>query len=172
MVATRSQIPLMTEQRHALERRRQASNCPDLWSVLDAVKDPEVPAITIWELGVLQDIVRNERTQQVVVVITPTYSGCPALMQMKQDILDALAANGTTDVTVETQLSPAWTTDWLTSGTRQKLREYGIAAPDAKACPQCGSTDVEMISEFGSTACKALCRCRACLETFDYFKPH
>lgn len=172
MVVPGSQIPLMTAQRQVLERRRQQSDCPQLWALLDAVKDPEIPVISIWELGVLQDVYLNPQSQAVVVTITPTYSGCPALAQMQQDILDKLGAHGFMQVDIKTQLAPAWSTDWLTSEAKRKLREYGIAAPDAITCPQCGSTESELISEFGSTACKALYRCRDCGEPFDYFKPH
>ncbi len=150
--------------------------------VLEAVRDPEIPILTIADLGILRDIYR--RDDGIVVVITPTYSGCPAMQTIEDDIVAVLAGAGITDATVETRLAPAWTTDWLSAAGREKLLEVGIAPPaetsaDKRrltgsapeiACPQCGSSETEKISEFGSTACKALYRCTNCLEPFDYFK--
>jgi len=158
---------------HSLESVRE---------VLEAVRDPEIPILNIADLGVLRDIYR--RDDGIVVVITPTYSGCPAMQTIEDDIISALAGAGITEVTVETRLAPAWTTDWLSTAGREKLLGVGIAPPaeistDKRrltgsapeiACPQCGSSDTEKISEFGSTACKALYRCTSCLEPFDYFK--
>jgi ring-1,2-phenylacetyl-CoA epoxidase subunit PaaD len=153
-----------------------------LEALLDQVTDPEIPVISIRELGILRDISLDG--DQVTVTVTTTYSGCPAMSTIKADIRQTLSAAGYEDVQVKQSLSPAWTTDWMTIEGREKLREYGIAPPQksgeghcavispgtAVACPQCGSEDTECISEFGSTACKALYRCLACAEPFDYFK--
>lgn len=156
---------------------------PDLAAVqalLEEVRDPEIPVLTIADLGVLRDVRLD--AGRVTVVITPTYSGCPAMRTIEQDVVRTLGAAGYDDVTVETRLAPAWTTDWLSAAGRRKLREVGIAPPavastdkrslraERVACPRCDSTETERVSEFGSTACKALWRCRACLEPFDYFK--
>ena len=149
-------------------------------AVLDEVCDPEIPILTIADLGVLRDV--RIEAQRVTVVITPTYSGCPAMHAIEQDIRAALAAAGYHDVNVETALAPAWSTDHLSAAAHAKLRSVGIAPPahgtkDKRAllgrevaCPRCASQQTERISEFGSTACKALYRCRNCLEPFDYFK--
>ena len=160
-------VPVARAERLAARRR---SPDESLWALLDSVMDPEVPALSLWELGVLQDVRRNAKG--IVVVVTPTYSGCPAMHAMEDALRERLAQAGHRDVTIERRLSPAWTTDWLSSSARVALRNYGIAAPDALSCPQCGSTRAVLISEFGSTACKALYRCEECSEPFDYFKPH
>ncbi len=149
---------------------RRASADEPLWALLDSVMDPEVPALSLWELGVLQDIRR--RPDGVVVVVTPTYSGCPAMHAMEEAVRQRLAEAGYNEVTIERRLSPAWTTDWMSNAARSALREYGIAPPGPTSCPQCGSAHTALISEFGSTACKALYRCEECGEPFDYFKPH
>jgi ring-1,2-phenylacetyl-CoA epoxidase subunit PaaD len=155
---------------------RRASADEPLWALLDSVMDPEVPALSLWELGVLQDIRRGP--DGVVVIVTPTYSGCPAMHAMEEAVRQRLAEAGHNDVTIARRLSPAWTTDWMSNEARGALREYGIAppgatnSPDATHCPQCGSARTTPISEFGSTACKALYRCEDCGEPFDYFKPH
>jgi ring-1,2-phenylacetyl-CoA epoxidase subunit PaaD len=147
------------------------------------VCDPEIPVLTIADLGVLRHVV-VVRGGQVEVVITPTYSGCPAMNAIRFEIEVALEKAGITGGHVRTVLEPAWTTDWMTAEGRRKLMEYGIAPPkpgggrralfgiEEVACPQCGSTDTQVLSEFGSTSCKALWRCRACREPFDYFKCH
>jgi ring-1,2-phenylacetyl-CoA epoxidase subunit PaaD len=139
-----------------------------LWSVLAEVQDPEIPVISVVDLG----IVRSVEAERVV--ITPTYTGCPATQVIERDIRAALDAAGYRGVRIETALSPAWTTDWITPKGREKLRAYGIAPPTGLAvtCPQCGSSHTEEISRFGSTPCKALWRCRDCLEPFDMFKCH
>ena len=158
---------------------------------LDAVRhvpDPEVPVLTIEDLGVLRDVSIGD-DGHIEVVVTPTYSGCPAMDQIRADVVAALAEQGYADVHVRTVLSPAWTTDWMSDEGRRKLHENGIAPPhrgtrhggpvplslappQVVRCPQCGSTATSEISRFGSTACKALYTCRACLEPFDYFKVH
>lgn len=150
-------------------------------TILSSVSDPEIPVLTIEDLGVIRDI--EVAGKEIVVTITPTYSGCPAMDVIGDDIKSALAAEGYS-TTVKLVLSPAWTTDWISGEGRKKLEAYGIAAPlEAKAdkkallhgeklvrCPQCKSTNTRMVSQFGSTACKALFQCEDCHEPFDYFK--
>lgn len=152
------------------------------WNAAASVVDPEIPVLTIADLGVLRDVVLDG--DHVEVEITPTYSGCPAMNMIALEIEVALERAGFHHPRVRTVLSPAWTTDWMTEEGRQKLRAYGIAPPQAAgsrralfgnqavACPQCGSDNTELLSEFGSTSCKALWRCKACREPFDYFKCH
>lgn len=145
------------------------------------VCDPEIPVLTIVDLGVLRSISVSEEGR-VEATITPTYSGCPAMALIAFEVETALLKAGFPEVEVKTALAPAWTTDWMTEEGKDKLRAYGIAPPVGKAgrgalfghdtvtCPRCSSTDTERISEFGSTACKAFYRCRSCAEPFDYFK--
>ncbi|MGA9580984.1 MAG: 1,2-phenylacetyl-CoA epoxidase subunit PaaD [Allosphingosinicella sp.] len=139
-----------------------------IWTVLAEVADPEIPVISVVELGIVRSVEPDR------VVITPTYTGCPAAQVIERDIRDALDSAGYRHVRIETILSPAWTTDWITPEGRAKLRAYGIAPPTNSAveCPQCGSSETEEISRFGSTPCKSLWRCRACAEPFDLFKCH
>jgi ring-1,2-phenylacetyl-CoA epoxidase subunit PaaD len=141
-----------------------------VWEVLAQVPDPEVPAVSVVDLGIVRSVTAD------TVTITPTYTGCPATEVIERDIRAALDAAGYRRVAIETALSPAWTTEWITPEGRAKLLDYGIAPPvprgAAVACPQCGSSDTVEISRFGSTACKSLWRCRACLEPFDLFKCH
>ncbi|MET1017994.1 MAG: 1,2-phenylacetyl-CoA epoxidase subunit PaaD [Leifsonia flava] len=153
------------------------------WTVAATIVDPEIPVLTIEDLGILRTV--EEDGSAVRVSITPTYSGCPAVEAIRDDVTDALRASGYEEVTVELVLAPAWTTDWMTEKGKQKLRQYGIAAPSGLAaarpsgpvrlalavkCPRCDSLDTREIARFGSTSCKALYECRACLEPFDYFK--
>jgi ring-1,2-phenylacetyl-CoA epoxidase subunit PaaD len=152
------------------------------WDAAARVVDPEIPVLTIADLGVLRAV--NVSDGHVEVAITPTYSGCPAMNMIALEIELALEREGFAKPKIRTVLSPAWTTDWMSEDGRRKLREYGIAPPQAAssrralfgvqdvACPQCGSADSELLSEFGSTSCKALWRCKACREPFDYFKCH
>jgi ring-1,2-phenylacetyl-CoA epoxidase subunit PaaD len=152
------------------------------WDAVAQVVDPEIPVLTIADLGVLRDVAVNDGC--VEVAITPTYSGCPAMNMITLEIELALEREGIKHSKVRTVLLPAWTTDWMSDEGRRKLKEYGIAPPQAAssrralfgeqmvACPQCGSEDTELLSEFGSTSCKALWRCRSCREPFDYFKCH
>jgi ring-1,2-phenylacetyl-CoA epoxidase subunit PaaD len=152
------------------------------WDVAASVVDPEIPVLTIADLGVLREMAISDG--RVEVAITPTYSGCPAMNMITLEIELALERAGFRNSKVRTVLSPAWTTDWMSEDGRRKLREYGIAPPQAGssrralfgveqvACPQCGSENTEMLSEFGSTSCKALWRCKNCREPFDYFKCH
>ena len=164
-------IPLMDEARFEMEQRRRQSAVPEVYQLLDQVKDPELPVLSIWDLGVLQDV-NKTANGQLVVTITPTYSGCPALAQMTADITACLNDAGYPDVQVEVQLAPAWSTDWLSATARGALVDFGVAAPGAPVCPQCGSDKVSVVSEFAATACKSLLRCDECAEPFDYFKPH
>ncbi len=143
-----------------------------IWHWLDQVPDPEIPVISLVDLGVIRGVSWVEETLEVT--ITPTYSGCPATSVIKEDITAALAAQGIKNLILKTRLSPTWTTDWLSEKGRLSLLEYGIAPPTPSgqpdACPQCGSKALTRISQFGSTPCKALWRCSDCLEPFDYFK--
>jgi ring-1,2-phenylacetyl-CoA epoxidase subunit PaaD len=157
-------------------------NREDILKLLSGIPDPEIPVISIEELGILRDVQTDGKT--CTVVITPTYSGCPAMKVIEDDIRIKLKEAGIDDVKVELVYSPAWTTDWITDEAKEKLRAYGIAPPEHSSvdkglitgkkrelkCPLCGSSHVEMISQFGSTACKALYRCLDCREPFDYFK--
>ena len=155
----------------------------EAWLVAAAVTDPEIPVLTIADLGVLRAV--HVDGEQVTVTLTPTYSGCPALDAMRDDVVLALTAAGFGDVRVRVVLSPAWTTDWITDAGKQKLLAFGIAPPAGRAalgtgpvrlrlsvkCPRCGSPDTREVARFGSTACKSLFECRACLEPFEHFKP-
>lgn len=157
----------------------------NIQAILDTVTDPEIPVLAVTDMGIVRELNVDENGA-IEVVITPTYSGCPAMQTIEVNIRAALQDNGFHNVKVTTVLSPAWTTDWLTEAGRQKLKAYGIAPPQegsadkgalfgrerAVPCPRCDSTNTEMISQFGSTACKALHRCKDCLEPFDYFKCH
>lgn len=170
----------------------------DAWAVLESVPDPEIPVVSIRDLGILREVA--EAADGVLeVVITPTYSGCPAMAEIGEDIGRALDRAGLAPWRIRTVLAPAWTTDWISEAGRAKLRAYGIAPPgrcadtlatrpirlvprgaatrggeagESVACPHCGSTHTEPLSRFGSTACKALYRCLDCREPFDYFKPY
>lgn len=143
------------------------------WDAASSVPDPELPAVTIAELGILRDVALRA-DGRAEVTITPTYSGCPAMVAITLDIGVAMAAAGFPDAVVRTVLAPAWTTDWLTPAAHRKLAEAGIAPPHRGilACPRCGAVETETISEFGATACKALHRCLACREPFEAFKCH
>jgi ring-1,2-phenylacetyl-CoA epoxidase subunit PaaD len=153
------------------------------WAVAAQVLDPELPVLTIEELGILRDVTEDDQ-RRVHVQITPTYSGCPAMETIRTDLIEALTQAGYLRVCVEFVLSPAWTTDWMTADARAKLAAFGIAPPGAATpspgpvalrlsvrCPQCGSLDTRESSRFGSTACKSLWVCRSCREPFDHFKP-
>ena len=148
-----------------------------LYALLSSVVDPEIPVLTLQDLGVLRDV--SIIDGEVEVTITPTYAGCPAMETMRSDIKSTLATAGYAKVNVREVLHPAWSTDWMTQSGREKLRAYGIAPPVSTSCgklagqiecPQCNSVEVRLISEFGSTACKALYQCQDCREPFDYFK--
>jgi len=156
----------------------------EILDILETVCDPEIPVLTIADLGIIRDV-RIHEDDLIEVVITPTYSGCPAMNMIEVGIKAALQDAGFDHVQVTTILSPAWTTDWMSEDGKSKLKEYGIAPPVGSVskrslfgedptipCPHCGSKETEMISQFGSTACKSLYKCRDCLEPFDYFKCH
>ncbi len=163
-----------TDDNSYIQRRtkRDHSDEKDLWELLDAVCDPEIPVLSLWDLGVLSNIERIDDT--IIVTITPTYSGCPALEAMKGAIISTLEKNNYKKVVVQTCLSPAWSSDSLSPNAHKQLLSYGIA-PTLKnqtqpPCPQCNHENTTLISQFGSTACKALYQCDSCLEPFDYFK--
>ncbi|RYF17350.1 MAG: phenylacetate-CoA oxygenase subunit PaaJ [Comamonadaceae bacterium] len=159
------------------------------WQALDGVLDPEVPALSVRELGIVRDVI--DHGDGLEVVLTPTYSGCPATEVIEQNVLSAIEAEGLGPARATLRRAPAWTTDWITEEGKRKLREYGIAPPHSAIpaeagtqgirffrrmpetipCPHCGSPQTERLSAFGSTACKALYRCLACREPFEYFKP-
>ena len=165
-----------------------------VWAWLGEIEDPEIPAISIVDLGIVRDVHWQEGTHECVVTITPTYSGCPATHVIAQSVVDALRERGLPTVRLETRIAPPWTTDWMSDEGKRKLRDYGIAPPLGRAaeqaiaigdigrgprraalgiaCPRCGSTAVSLTSQFGSTPCKALYRCTSCLEPFDHFKCH
>ena len=158
------------------------------WEVLQTVLDPEVPALSVCDLGILRDVL--EHGDHLEVVLTPTYSGCPATEVIESDVRDAVTKAGLGPVRVSLRRAPAWTTDWISDEGKRKLRDYGIAPPGpampeggtpirivrrrrepALACPHCGSTHTEQLSAFGSTACKSMYRCLSCREPFEHFKP-
>lgn len=156
----------------------------DVWALLETVKDPEVPVLSIVDLGIVRDVQVKEAA--IEIVITPTYSGCPAMDVISMDIRLKLIEQGYRNVHIRQQLSPAWTTEWMTAAGKQKLKSFGIAPPNHKQqvcrqelfateaieCPRCNSYHTALISQFASTACKALYRCLDCKEPFDYFKCH
>ena len=155
-----------------------ADEIKNISAILASVTDPEVPVLTISDLGIIRDVRIND--EEVEVIITPTYSGCPAMDMIAVNIKLALIENGYSKIKVTSVLSPAWTTDWMSEEGKRKLKEYGIAAPDKRfviaadgvECPLCNSINTKLISEFGSTACKALYQCTDCKEPYDYFKCH
>ena len=162
---------------------RAAPSRDDVFEILQTVKDPEVPVLSVVELGIVRDVIIEG--QRVTVRITPTYSGCPAMHEIERDIVSALEAHGIARATVDVVYSPAWTTEWMGAEARDKLRAYGIAPPgrteegpltlltrrrSVPRCPHCGSADTILKSDFGSTACKAIHVCNACLQPFDEFK--
>lgn len=162
-----------------------ANDTAPIWKALEEVKDPEVPVLSIIDLGIVRNIAIED--EELIVTITPTYTGCPAMDMISTDIKLLLAGMGFRKLTIKNILSPAWTTDWMSESGKQKLKEYGIAPPqprqqvcnndlfapnEAIPCPRCNSYHTRRISEFGSTACKALYQCNDCKEPFDYFKCH
>lgn len=174
--------PVVEQELTANSQRLAAS----VWQLLEAVADPEVPVLSILDLGIVRAV--QVEGEQITITITPTYSGCPAMSAIATDIRLGLLAEGYDKVTIKNQLSPAWTTDWLSEAGRRKLEAYGIAAPvpgtatghalklfsqaTAVRCPLCQSENTRLINQFGSTACKALYQCQDCREPFDYFKCH
>lgn len=155
------------------KRRAYRNNSPhqSIWDILDSVYDPELPGLTIWDLGILQDIQVIDET--VVVTVTPTYSGCPAVDTINQDVKKALGDAGYEKVELRITLAPAWSTEMMSPAGKAHLKSIHIAPPnkaDEIVCPVCDSKDTKIISQFGSTACKSLCQCNECSEVFDYFK--
>ena len=156
----------------------------EIWQYLEEVKDPEVPGLSILDLGIVRDVaVTGDR--EATITITPTYSGCPAMDVIGMNIRLALSGRGLSKVNIEMQLSPAWTTDWMTADGKRKLKEYGIAPPqrmsttktglfedDHIPCPRCDSQDTTLVSNFAATACKSLYKCNTCHEPFEHFKCH
>ncbi len=156
----------------------------DIFNLLSTIPDPEIPVVNIQEMGMLRDVVLTDKGCEVI--ITPTYTGCPAMGMIEDDIKRVLAEKGVSNVTVKLVYAPAWTTDWMSNEAKEKMRKYGIAPPMSSACnkltaygkhefikcPYCNSTNTELISMFGSTACKALYKCEKCKEPFEYFKCH
>ena len=145
-----------------------------IWNFLEQVPDPEIPAISIVDLGIIRDVAwLNDRLQ---ITITPTYSGCPATTVIGLEIEKAAHSNGIENIDIKQQINPVWTTDWISERGKKRLKAYGIAPPNPsggpECCPPCGAQNVERISQFGSTPCKAQWRCHECLEPFDYFKCH
>lgn len=166
----------MVAEKHSIEA---------VWQLLETVTDPEIPVLSVVDLGIVRDV-KFDENDFLEITITPTYSGCPAMNVIEINLRAAMQDGGFQQVTIKTSLTPAWTTDWLTEAGRKKLLAYGIAPPVGKsadkralfseerhvACPQCGSENTEMLAQFGSTSCKALWRCNDCREPFDYFKCH
>lgn len=155
----------------------------NIWTILEQVPDPEVPVLSVVDLGVVREVGIHGDT--VNITITPTYSGCPAMDMIAMNIRLALIEAGVKQISIQNRLSPAWTTDWMSENGKKKLKEYGIAPPvspshpdglftatEEVSCPHCDSPNTELISQFGSTSCKALYRCLDCKEPFDYFKCH
>ena len=159
---------------------RPATTEKDVWQWLEDVPDPEIPVVSVVDLGMIRRVLVDG--ERIEVDVSPTYSGCPATEVIERSILTRLTEQGAAAVSVNRVLSPPWTTDWISDAGREKLRQYGIAPPEGSAskrellgkpavcCPRCGSDETQVVSEFGSTACKASYRCTACLEPFEYFK--
>ena len=146
-----------------------------IMNILQNVKDPEIPVISIVDLGIVRDVLIGDNSLEVV--ITPTYSGCPAMLEIEKNIHNSLKKEGFSKFSITTVLSPAWTTDWMSEAGKRRLKEYGIAPPNPTnpeevTCPHCNSKKTILLSQFGSTACKSLYKCEECLEPFDYFKCH
>ena len=140
-----------------------------IWNILGSVPDPEIPVISVVELGVIRNVEYIEN--EYIISVTPTYSGCPAVKTFQDDIKTQLKKNDIDNFKIDIVYKPAWTTDWMTKETKQKLKKYGIAPPEKIIeCPQCNSKKIELISEFGATACKSMHKCTDCLEPFEHFK--
>jgi ring-1,2-phenylacetyl-CoA epoxidase subunit PaaD len=169
----------------------------EIWEWLKEVPDPEIPVLSIIDLGIVREVHCGSQLGAAMIIITPTYSGCPAMVVIGEEIRATMKRHGVDKLVLETVLSPAWTTDWMSEDAKERLREYGVAPPPSRlvniasleadtplarldsddltglvACPQCGSTQTEVISRYGSTACKALYKCKSCREPFDAFKCH
>lgn len=176
-------VNYMEETSPHIDSARLVGQEANIWLLLEEVTDPEVPVLSILDLGIVREVkVTGLITEpSVEITITPTYSGCPAMDVIAMNIRMMLLSNGYADIKIKNVLAPAWTTDWMTENGKAKLRAYGIAAPykisadndnDIIYCPQCNSANTKLLSQFGSTACKALYQCQDCKEPFDYFKCH
>ena len=140
-----------------------------IWRILETIPDPEIPPISIVDLGIIRDVQYDDDT--IIITITPTYSGCPAMSFIKEEIIYNMESQGVINYQINTSLAPPWTTDWMSDAVKEKLMEAGIAPPSSEViCPQCDSEEVKVVSDFGSTACKALYKCKKCNEPFNYFK--
>ena len=161
----------------------------EVWKWLAQIADPEIPVLSITDLGIVRQVEWSHDQSELIIAITPTYSGCPAMEAIANDIRSSMKEHGIERLRLETKLSPAWTTDWITDAAKERLRVYGIAPPSARlihlsdiaqpasdsnsiSCPLCGSSSIQLVSRFGSTPCKALYKCLSCLEPFDAFKQH
>lgn len=150
----------------------------EVWRWLKEIPDPEIPVLSIIDLGIVRKVEWSGDKRELVVTITPTYSGCPAMDVIAQDIQTSMKKHGVEQLRLQTQLSPPWTTDWVSDEAKERLRAYGIAPPPlisittTTKCPRCGSDQTQLVSRFGSTPCKALYKCLSCLEPFDGFKHH
>lgn len=156
----------------------------DIFNILSTIPDPEIPVVNIQEMGMLRDVILTDKSCEII--ITPTYTGCPAMGMIEDDIKKVLTEKGVSNIKVKLVYAPAWTTDWMSNAAKEKMRKYGIAPPLSSSCnklhafgktelvkcPHCNSTQTELISMFGSTACKALYKCESCKEPFEYFKCH
>lgn len=179
-------IPIVDQDQWQRQQAYTDETLAPLFQLLEQVKDPEIPALSIWDMGILRAIelqaegnlspdVLKQRT--ITVVITPTYSGCPAMDLIRDDITNVLNTAGYRDINIKTQLSPAWSSHWMSDDAKARMAKSGIAPPETgdeqlnPQCPVCGSRQTRVISQFGSTACKALYQCDDCSEPFDYFKP-
>ena len=194
MGVTPEQEALIAEQERAAALRAAPRPALEaIWHALEGIPDPEIPVVSIVGLGMVRSVEWEQADPTMLIVrITPTYSGCPAMELIVGAIRESMAAIGVAQLRLETQLSPAWTTDWMAPEAKRKLRDYGIAPPEGSRpaaidvagisplrraelsapCPRCGSLQTKLVSQFGSTACKAQYRCVDCLEPFDFFKPH
>jgi ring-1,2-phenylacetyl-CoA epoxidase subunit PaaD len=160
--------------------KQEILNSDRIWKILEEVPDPEIPVLTILDLGIVRNVLLSPTSEAIEIIITPTYSGCPAMDAISMDIKLKMLEHGYKNFKVTQSLSPAWTTDWMTESGKEKLKAYGIAPPKKMndlsdtnpACPQCKSQNTKLLSQFGSTACKALYQCIDCKEPFDYFKCH
>jgi len=164
-------ISIVTPEFASRRAHRSCSIYSEIWDILDNVFDPELPGLTIWDLGILQDV--KKENDIVLITVTPTYSGCPAVDTIIKDIQTELSKNGYRTVEVKIILSPAWTTDMMSPAGKSHLKSIQIAPPDKNDqiyCPVCKSKNTKVLSQFGSTACKSLYQCNDCFESFDYFK--
>lgn len=170
-------LPIQQKNHQQLQMEEAVEN---IWKILATVPDPEVPVLSVLDLGIIRKVAYSKEVSKWIITITPTYTGCPAMDAIASNIRFTLFANNIKNIEIVSVLSPAWTTDWMSEEGKRKLKDYGIAPPnkqmeipeDGVECPLCKSHDTKLISTFGSTACKALYQCKDCKEPFDYFKCH